>query len=257
MPPTERTKPLSSLLTSLARKHKPLQATPPGETPDASAGATADIFHGDSALKEFVRAALIWESTTAKADAALRRIATSVVDINEFRVSLPQEMASIIGGGYPRVEERVLFMKAALGEVFRREQRLRLAHLSTASKKAALAYLGTLPLVPPYVSDRVALLCFGCHALPVDSRIGAVLVTAKVVSPTAPAEQSVAALLKQIKAGEAGHALALLQAAADELPVSGTRASPTKRGTKATPAGKPARAARPSQRARKPARKAK
>lgn len=204
---------------------------------EAADAAGPDIYHADTMLREFVRSFLIWECTTARADAALKKIASAVVDVNEFRVCLPSEMAAIIGPTYPRIEERVIALRAALTQVFKIENRLRLSHLPAMSKKAAGAYLASLTHAPAFVTDRVALLCCNVHAVPVDSRIAAVLEKAKVIDKgTSPADAS-SAVGRLVKAGDARDAYALLQGAADLLPVTPTRvpkAAPAKSPTAKT-----------------------
>lgn len=214
---------------------------PSGEVAAPPADAAGpDIFHGDAVLREFVRSFLIWESTTAKADTALKKIASGVVDINEFRVCLPSEMAAIIGPTYPKVEDRVIALRFSLTQIFKRENRLRMAHLPGLSKKAATAYLGSLTHTPAFVTDRVALLCCGIHAVPVDSRIAAILEKAKVIDKTATAEEAAGAVARFVKAGDARDAYALLQAAADQAPVTATRVPKPAPAKTAAPSKRPA-----------------
>lgn len=250
----DKAKLLGQTLDRLRTKLKPASipasddpsSTPNGESaPPPADAAGPDIFHGDAVLREFVRSFLIWESTTAKADTALKKIASGVVDINEFRVCLPSEMAAIIGHTYPKVEDRVVALRSSLTQIFKRENRLRLAHLPGLSKKAATAYLATLTHTPAFVTDRVALLCCGIHAVPVDSRIAAILEKAKVIDKTTTAEEAAGATARLIKAGDARDAYGLLQAAADQAPVTATRvpkAAPSKSASpvkKTTPRSAP------------------
>ncbi len=204
------------------------------QSAEAADAAGPDIYHADTMLREFVRSFLIWECTTARADAALKKIASAVVDVNEFRVCLPGEMAAIIGPTYPKVEDRVLSIRAALTQIFKIENRLRLGHLPALSKKAASTYLASLTHAPAFVTDRVALLCCNIHTVPVDSRIAAVLEKAKIIDRgTSPAEAS-SIVGRLVKAGDARDAYALLQGAADLLPVTPTRvpkAAPAKTPT--------------------------
>jgi len=209
----------------------------------AESTAGPDIFHADAVLREFVRSFLIWECTTPRADAALKRIASAVVDVNEFRVCLPGEMAAIIGPGYPRVEVRVVALRGALNHIFRSEHRLRLAHLPGLSKKAAAAYLAGITQAPLFVTDRVALLCCGIHGVPVDGRIAAVLEKARIVEPGLKPEEVASALGRMVKAGEAREAYGLLQTVADQTPVTPTRvpkSAPAKAAAK-RPARPPSR----------------
>ncbi|MDP1661201.1 MAG: hypothetical protein Q8L55_04720 [Phycisphaerales bacterium] len=234
---------LTQMLDRLRAKVKPAAITgahtsdEATQASDAADAAGPDIYHADTMLREFVRSFLIWECTTARADAALKKIASAVVDVNEFRVCLPVEMASIIGPTYPKVEDRVLGLRAALTQIFKVENRLRLGHLPAMSKKSASAYLANLTHAPAFVTDRVALLCCNIHTVPVDSRIAAVLEKAKVIDKgTSPADAS-SAVGRLVKAGDARDAYALLQGAADLLPVTPTRvpkAAPAK-----TPTAKP------------------
>jgi hypothetical protein len=251
VPSTDKAKLLSQTLDRLRSKLKPASipsaaSEEPASTPTDAAsqpdngGAGPDIFHGDAVLREFVRSFLIWESTTARADAALKKIASGVVDVNEFRVCLPSEMALIIGPTYPRIEERVIALRSSLTQIFKRENRLRLSHLPNQSKKAAAAYLAALTHAPGFVTDRVALLCCGIHGVPVDSRIAAVLEKAKVLDKATAAKPDEAAALiaRMVKAGDARDAYALLQAAADQAPVTATRV-PKPAPAKAAPAKRP------------------
>jgi len=243
VPSVDKAKLLTQTLDRLHARLKPAaipalgdDAAPPEPGPE---GAGPDIFHADPVLREFVRSFLVWECTTARADAAMKKIASAVVDVNEFRVCLPGEMAAIIGVTYPRVEDRVLALRAALNNLFKRENRLRMAHLPTLSKKQASAFLAAVS-TNHFAADRVALLCCGIHALPVDSRIAAVLEKAKVIEKGSTPADAAGAATRLLKAGEARDAYAILQAAADQAPVTPTRApkpTPTK------PAG-PKRAAR-------------
>jgi len=248
----DKAKLLQQLLDRLRAKLKPASlpaahadgaAAQNGAGEQAESSAGPDIFHADAVLREFVRSFLIWECTTSRADAAMKRIASAVVDVNEFRVCLPGEMAAIIGPGYPRVETRVVALRGALNQIFRNEHRLRLAHLPNLSKKAAATYLAGITQAPPFVTDRVALLCCGIHGVPVDGRIAAVLEKARIVEPGLKPDEAASAISRMVKAGEAREAYGLLQAAADQTPVAATRvpksapakpASPAKRSSSRT-----------------------
>jgi hypothetical protein len=236
----DKAKLLAKLIERLRARVKPASLPGPQDQTPAAAEAALngtealpaapqpsgpDIFHGDPVLKEFVRSFLIWESTTAKADTALKRVASAVVDLNEFRVCLPAEMAAAIGPNYPRIEERVAALRAALNDLFKRENRLRLAHLPGLSKKQASTFLDAFAQNPPtaFATRRIALLCCQVHTLPVDGRIADVLHKAKIAETGASIEDTAAATTRLLKAGEARDAYAILQAAADEAPVTPTR----------------------------------
>jgi hypothetical protein len=215
--------------------------------PDRLACPIERCFHGDGVLREFVRSYLMWETTAAKAEAALSRIAASVVDINELRVCLPDEIGALLGGGYSKVDERVQRLKASLGDIYKREHCLRLSHLREKPKRDARAYLEQISSVPAFVSARTALVALEAHAFPLDQRMYAKLEDAAVLDGERTVEEAAAWLERTLKAGEALEAFSLIQSWAD----APSAKSPAKKAAKVTKKkGNPAGAGRPKRPAR-------
>lgn len=183
-------------------------------------------------LGEFVRSFLIWESTTAKAAAAAKRIEGAVVDFNELRVCLPEELVGLLGERYPRAGERAQRLRASLHELFVRHHAVSLEHLAEMPKREAYVYLESLEGVPAFVAARVHLLCLGGHSAPVDSRIAAALSDAGLIEPGTTAESVAGMIERRIRAGELASAYLHLQHWADEGPGVEARAS---RGARAGP----------------------
>jgi hypothetical protein len=237
MTATDRAKKLTNLLAKLeAPEPAPAQADMPENSLDDR----------DPVLREFLRSFLVWESTTPKAEAALRRIDAACVDINEFRVSLVEEMVAIIGPGYARAEDRCARLKAALNDIYRREHRVRLAHLQEKNKRDAKAYLESIAQAPGFVASRTMLLALDGHAVPCDERLAARLVQADVLEPGTSAEEAAAWLERHVRSGESRSAYLALQAWADEGSTVTVKAGkPRPRRVKASPAkrttAKPAR----------------
>lgn len=167
-------------------------------------------------VDQFVRSFLVWESTTVKAAAAMKRIEQAVVDFNELRVCMPGELIRIIGERYPRVEERARRLRAALHAVYARQHRVGLEHLGEMSKREARDYLESLDGTPPFVAARVTLVCLGGHAAPVDGRILRRLTDRGAIEADATPEAASAMLERKVRAGEMLDAYALLQAWADD-----------------------------------------
>lgn len=117
-----------------------------------------------------VHSFMVWEATTAQADAAMARIKTAVVSFNDFRVSLVKEVVELIGPRYPLVQERAIRVRAALNDLYRREYAVSLDRVSGLSKRDARAYLESLQGMVPFVAARVALLGLDAHAVPVDDQ---------------------------------------------------------------------------------------
>lgn len=167
-------------------------------------------------LCEFVRSMLLWESTTPKAAAAMKRIESRVVDFNELRVCLARELLEMLGERYPRAAERAQRLRAALNDLYSRAHAVTLEHLTGTGKREAWTYLESLEGVPPYVVARVMLLSLGGHAAPVDGRILQCLVAAGAVEEGTTAEVVAGTLERRVRAGEMVPTYLRLQSAADE-----------------------------------------
>lgn len=122
----------------------------------------------DDPVDELVWSYLLWESTATKASNALKRITSTVVDVNELRVSLPVEIADMLGERYPLVEERSIRLRASLDDIFRREHCVSLLSLKKLSKREAKQRLESIHAIPPFVVSRVLLMGLGGHATPID-----------------------------------------------------------------------------------------
>jgi hypothetical protein len=128
---------------------------------------------------------LLWESTSAAAEAALAQLSRVVVDANELRVMLEPEVAEAIGSKYPFVEERARRLRATLNDIFRRQHRTSLDHLRNASRKEQRQYIESLAEIPPYVAGRTLAVAFELPSAAVDDTTVEVLHQQGVVEPTA------------------------------------------------------------------------
>lgn len=211
-----------------------------GEPTVATTAAETCSCHNDPILREFVRSFLMWESTMSRAEAALKRIDQSVVDVNELRVCMPDEVAQIIGANYPKAEERATRLRAGLNDIFRREHCVRLFHLAERSKKDARQYLESLTAIPQFVSARVALLSLGAHAFPLDERMLACMRQAKALQMEHDLAAATSLLERAVRAGEALEAYSALQAWADEVQTVVVRVGKAPRKPAGKPVAKPA-----------------
>ncbi|MGD9690437.1 MAG: hypothetical protein AB7K52_11920 [Phycisphaerales bacterium] len=200
----------------------------------------------DRVLSTFIASFMLWDAPIARAATALEALGASVIDANDLRVSLPEELLAIIGRSYPRGQERMTRLCAALNDVYRREHAVRLAHLKEKSKREARAYLESLAHTPPFVAGRTFLLALEGHAVPVDERLlGRLLEIDAVGDESATPESMSVAFERAIRAGSAAEAHALLTSWADEPPNPTPSASRRSRSTrKAAAAGNGERKAR-------------
>ncbi|MEO0475351.1 MAG: hypothetical protein AAF085_05160 [Planctomycetota bacterium] len=171
-------------------------------------------------IAELVFSFLMWNATSRQADTAFGKIMAQVVDLNELRVSLTNEVIEMIGVRYPDANSRIIRMLQSMMEIFDREHDYKMGSLAARSKREQRDYLDTLPGMTPFVSARVALLSFGAHAMPVDDRLLTLLTKAGVFEPgTTPADAE-GWLTRQVKAGEAMDAYLALQEWSDSQRVT-------------------------------------
>lgn len=218
-------KALAALLKRLANEFPPAPASSAaGETADAlpDAPPTRAIDAGEPVLGELVWSFLLWESTTARAHAAAKRIASAIVDFNELRVCLPDELVRLLGERYPRAAERALRLRAALSDVVRREHGMSLQRLESLGKREARAYLESLDGVPPFVAARVTAAALGGHAVPVDERLLARLIDAEILTQGTDVVGAGAALDRRVRADDTQKTNRLLREWVDHEPAAGT-----------------------------------
>lgn len=209
MPVSDPAKKFAALIKRLRSEYE----APAGPQADASAPPLGD---GDPVLQQAVYSFLIWETTTTQAQAGLKRLRDTFVDLNELRVCFPEEISSAIGERFPRSRERASRLRAVLNDVYRREHGLTLARLVDQPKRDARTYLESLEGMPTFVAARIALLCFGSHAVPVDERLLGLLTAERAVEPDLPVEEAGAWVERQVRANEAAATHQALRSWADE-----------------------------------------
>lgn len=151
-------------------------------------------------LDQFVWSYMLWEASLADAERAFKKITSAVVDFNELRVCLPDEIVGIIGPRYPRATERAALLKRGLHSVFLREHGVSLDHLKDANKRAARQYLESLEGVPQFVAARLLVLGLGAHAAPLDERLLSCLTDEDVFEGETDLERGASLLERHIKA---------------------------------------------------------
>jgi hypothetical protein len=205
----ESSKELASLLKTLRAQYAEALAVP-------MPPVCCSFDPGEPLLGCFVRSFLIWESTTPKAVQAIRRIESSIVDFNELRTCMPDEIVRIIGERYPRAAERALRLRTALNVIFAREHRVTLEPVAGLGRKEAREHFDKLDGVPAFVASRVCLLGLAHHTAPVDSRIHRRLIEARIAPADSTPDEAAAIVERKARPGELPKVYLLLQAWADE-----------------------------------------
>lgn len=202
------TKKLGSLLRRLRSEYPEPHAAPSvqPETPDGF----------DAAVHELVYSMLLWEASNAQARNALKRIRESVVDYNELRVCIADEVALVLGEKYPLALERSMRLRTTLNDLYQRHHCITLKHLAELPKREARQHLDGLAGCPCYVSARVALVQNLGHAMPLDERLRDLLIEEGVLEEGVAVEAAASWLEHHVKAEEALETFLLLQAWSDD-----------------------------------------
>jgi endonuclease III len=212
--PGQSAKIFSSLLKKLGKPKEPL----PLEDADP--------------VTVLVMSFLMWDATTSRAVAAHKRLMDRVVDYNDLRVSMPHELVDWIGPRYPQAMERCQRMRAALRHLYDREHAVNLDRLRDMARREIKTYLRSLDGIAPYVADRVTLLCFDTHCVPVDARLHRCLVKAGVAEEDTNIAEMASWLTRQVKAADAVVTHRALQAWADKAGSASARTAAAKSATR-------------------------
>ena len=194
----------SKKLNNLLRKLKK-------QTPPAESNGPVDP------IEVLVKSFLIWESTTAKATAAYKRVMDQVVDFNDLRVSMPHELVELIGPRYPMALERCQRLRACLRHTFKREHAMSLERLHGMGRREVKQYLRSLDGISSYTADRVTLLCFDAHCVPVDERLRRTLIKEGACQESVEIADLSSWLARQVKAADGLATHRALQAWSDRV----------------------------------------
>jgi hypothetical protein len=184
----------------------------------------------DGLLWHLVFSFLAWEASTARAVVANKRLHGCVVDYNELRVCLSDELVRMVGDRYPRALERVTRLRSTLNDLYRREHAVTLKSLPDMPKREARQRLDSLEGLPPFVSARMLLLSLGGHAFPLDHRIHQALLSEDAAPENF--DEAAAWLERQFRVGEAAPAYTLIEAWMNDRPLPKAPTHPAKRPAK-------------------------
>ncbi|MEN0020219.1 MAG: hypothetical protein AAF747_04990 [Planctomycetota bacterium] len=183
-----------------------------GIEPLAPDHAGEPIIDADPALHQLIFSFMLWNTTLTNAESAVRRLSEAVVDGNELRICMPDELAAMFGSRYPAAEERATRLKLTLHEIYNREHELTLASLTDMPKRKARQYLDSLEGCPGYVAARVTLLSLNGHAVPVDQKLHKQLLAAEAVPDDRDADACSSWLERHVRATDSLETSLLLEA---------------------------------------------
>lgn len=169
-----------------------------------------------------VYAFLSEQSTDQQAHIALKRIQEHFIDLNDLRVSRPEEIVETAGPDTAVTLQTAAKLTMALKAIFEKYNMVTLADIKKIGKKPIREILSQMPAVSPFVVDYCMLTAFGSHAIPLTERMLNYLQTEQVAEPNADSQQISQMLTRQIPAKEAYNFYALLRKET-ELPGDKTR----------------------------------
>jgi endonuclease III len=170
---TKHAEELKSLYKKLTKEHKPAGEKPQHEP-----------------LWALVRGAMSYDVTDGRVEDAVKVIEREFVDLNELRVGTELEVQDLLGQRYPRIEERVKLITAALNAIFEKEHTLSLNRLKEVSRRDARVFLRELPEMTPFVEAYVMLFAFDGHAFPLDEQMLEYLRGEEIVEEQTPADEA-------------------------------------------------------------------
>ena len=156
----------------------------------------------DDPLRRLGIAILGVECGEVKAERAVERLFSTMVDWNEVRVSNRHEIARALGNMIPDGVKRSQRLIDALQSVFQHENRLSLDRLKSIGRREARQYLEQLDGVDEFAVASVVLWSIGGHAIPVDDRLLQALRDADLTHPTADRGEVQAFLERHINVAE-------------------------------------------------------
>lgn len=162
-----------------------------------------EIGEADDPLRRLAIAVLSAHTTEAKAEKAIDRARSTMVDWNELRVSTPDEIDDAMGNAIPGGRDRCKVLATVLRSIFERENRVALDKIEGMPRREAKQYLESLDGVDAHAAASVILWSLGGHAIPVSLDLLKALRLANLVHPRADRAEVQAFLERNVAAADA------------------------------------------------------
>lgn len=166
-----------------------------GASDDVDVLNLAELTPTDSLVCGF----LAWECSQSRTAGAFKRLRERVVDLNELRVCLTDEIQAMIGERYPRAHRRADRIRRSLRDLHARESSVSIDHLVEAPASDAAAYLLGLEGMLPYAATFACLHGLAHPVIPIDDRLHGALVEEGIADPRATPDEISDAIVDQIE----------------------------------------------------------
>ncbi|MCE9620435.1 MAG: hypothetical protein K8R92_11100 [Planctomycetes bacterium] len=172
-------------------------------------------------IELLIESFLLMDASRDQTAHALSRIQHDMVDFNDLRVSLVKEMVETIGVRYPEAHDRCVLMRRSLNDIFKRQHKVSLEHLTAIPKRDAKSYIESLDGISPFVAARVCLLGLNIHAVPMDRTSIRLLVESDILTAAGSAADISQLMLRHVRAEDAVSTHVAIRKAVDRYLVSG------------------------------------
>ncbi len=172
-------------------------------------------------IELLIESFLLTDASRDQTAHAMSRIRHDMVDFNDLRVSLVKEMVVTIGVRYPEAHDRCVLLRRALHDIFKRQHKVSLEHLTTIPKRDAKSYVENLDGIPSFVAARVCLLGLNIHAVPMDRTTIRLLVESDILTSAGSAADISQLMLRHVRAEDAVSTHVAIRKAVDRYLVSG------------------------------------
>lgn len=150
-------------------------------------------------------------TTEANVGKILKRIAVHFVDINDLRVSRPEEIAEVFGDMSEAAIASAQSLTMVLNAIFDKYDKVSLGGLTEEGKRQARKDLEEIPGMTPFAVAYTFLTSLGGHAIPLTDAMAAYLRQSDLVHPDATLQEIESFLERQIGAADAYTFYALLR----------------------------------------------
>ena len=151
-------------------------------------------------------------TTEANAAKLIKRIGNHFVDINDLRVSRPEEILEVFGDQSDAAAASAQAMTAVLNVIFEKFDKVSLLTLNEGGKRQARKELEEIRGMTPFAAAYTFLTAFGGHAIPLTGSMIQSLRQRELVHPDAAPQDIESFLERQIGAADAYTFYALLRA---------------------------------------------
>ena len=154
-------------------------------------------------------------TTEANVGKILKRVAGHFVDINDLRVSRPEEIAEVFGDMSEPSIASAQSMTTVLNAIYDKYDKVSLGGLTEEGKRQARKDLEEITGMTPFAVAYTFLTALGGHAIPLTERMVAYLRENDMVHPDATIQEIESFLERQISAADAYAFYAVLRGQAE------------------------------------------